>query len=54
MRHTVLNVNPGKLLGPFMQVKSKLEGHSERVTGLAFSSALNVLISSGADAQVSI
>ncbi|KAG2700213.1 hypothetical protein I3760_07G221600 [Carya illinoinensis] len=36
------------------KVKSKLEGHSERVTGLAFSSALNVLISSGADAQVCV
>lgn len=37
-----------------MQVKSTLEGHSNRVTGLAFSNALNVLVSSGADAQVSI
>lgn len=35
-----------------MQVKSKLKGHSKRITGLAFSHALNVLVSSGADAQV--
>ena len=35
-----------------VQVKSKLKGHSKRITGLAFSNVLNVLISSGADAQV--
>lgn len=35
-----------------LQVKSKLKGHQKRVTGLAFSSVLNVLVSSGADAQV--
>lgn len=35
-----------------MQVKSKLRGHSKRITGLAFSFVLNVLVSSGADAQV--
>ncbi|XP_007023214.2 PREDICTED: topless-related protein 4 isoform X1 [Theobroma cacao] len=34
------------------QVKSKLRGHQKRVTGLAFSNALNVLVSSGADAQL--
>ncbi|GLT77952.1 hypothetical protein SLA2020_495050 [Shorea laevis] len=34
------------------EVKSKLVGHSKRVTGLAFSNALNVLVSSGADAQL--
>ncbi len=34
------------------QVKSKLKGHQKRITGLAFSNALNVLVSSGADAQV--
>ncbi|XP_062163382.1 protein TOPLESS-like isoform X3 [Alnus glutinosa] len=34
------------------EVKSKLEGHSKRVTGLAFSNALNVLVSSGADSQL--
>ncbi|WZZ83310.1 hypothetical protein YC2023_103882 [Brassica napus] len=33
-------------------VKSKLKGHSKRITGLAFSNVLNVLVSSGADAQV--
>lgn len=38
----------------FMQVISKLKGHSKRVSGLAFSNALNVLVSSGADGQVSI
>lgn len=36
----------------FLQVKSKLKGHSKRITGLAFSHVLNVLVSSGADAQV--
>ena len=35
-----------------MQVIDKLKGHSKRVTGLAFSMNLNVLVSSGADAQV--
>ena len=35
-----------------VQVKSKLKGHSKRITGLAFSNVLNVLVSSGADAQV--
>ena len=35
-----------------MQVKSKLKGHTKRITGLAFSHVLNVLVSSGADAQV--
>ncbi|GLU01278.1 hypothetical protein SLE2022_185900 [Rubroshorea leprosula] len=34
------------------KVKGKLKGHSKRVTDLAFSINLNVLISSGADAQV--
>lgn len=33
-------------------MKSKLKGHSKRITGLAFSNVLNVLVSSGADAQV--
>lgn len=37
-----------------LQVKSKLKGHSKRITGLAFSHVLNVLVSSGADAQVCI
>lgn len=34
------------------QVKSTLKGHSKRITGLAFSHVLNVLVSSGADSQV--
>jgi WD40 repeat protein len=34
------------------QVKGMLRGHEKRITGLAFSNALNVLVSSGADAQV--
>lgn len=38
----------------FVQVKSKLKGHQKRITGLAFSNSLNVLVSSGADAQVHI
>lgn len=34
------------------EVKSKLKGHQKRITGLAFSNSLNVLVSSGADAQL--
>lgn len=34
------------------EVKTKLKGHQTRITGLAFSQALNVLVSSGADAQL--
>ncbi|KAH9760537.1 Topless-related protein 1 [Citrus sinensis] len=34
------------------EVISKLEGHSKRVTGLVFSDALNILVSSGGDAQI--
>lgn len=37
---------------PFWQVKTKLKGHQKRITGLAFSHVLNVLVSSGADSQV--
>ncbi|CAN1197959.1 Topless-related protein 3 [Linum perenne] len=36
------------------EVKSKLKGHQKRITGLAFSTSLNVLVSSGADAQLCI
>ncbi|XVF35630.1 hypothetical protein REPUB_Repub18cG0162700 [Reevesia pubescens] len=36
------------------QVKSKLKGHSKRITGLAFSHLLNILVSSGADAQITV
>ncbi|KAH9559782.1 hypothetical protein CY35_06G073900 [Sphagnum magellanicum] len=36
------------------EVKSKLKGHQKRITGLAFSNALNVLVSSGADAQLCV
>lgn len=36
------------------KIITNLEGHKERVTGLAFSDTLNVLVSSGGDAQVSI
>jgi hypothetical protein len=32
---------------------SNLTGHSKKITGLAFSNVLNVLVSSGADTQVS-
>lgn len=35
-------------------MKSKLKGHQRRITGLAFSTSLNILVSSGADAQVSL
>ncbi|CAA0827363.1 Topless-related protein 4 [Striga hermonthica] len=34
------------------EVKTKLKGHQKRVTGLAFSNVLDVLVSSGADAQI--
>ncbi|GAV60959.1 WD40 domain-containing protein [Cephalotus follicularis] len=36
------------------EVKSKLKGHSKRITGLAFSHVLNVLVSTGADAQLCV
>jgi WD40 repeat protein len=36
------------------EVKSKLKGHTKRITGLAFSHVLNVLVSSGADAQICV
>ncbi|KAM7480337.1 hypothetical protein LguiA_028550 [Lonicera macranthoides] len=36
------------------EVKSKLKGHQKRVTGLAFSNVLNILVSSGADAQLCV
>lgn len=36
------------------EVKSKLKGHQKKVTGLAFSNVLNVLVSSGADAQLCV
>ncbi|KAJ7977900.1 Topless-related protein [Quillaja saponaria] len=35
------------------EVKSKLKGHQKRISGLAFSTSLNILVSSGADAQLS-
>ncbi|MCD9639571.1 WD domain protein [Datura stramonium] len=34
------------------EVKSRLKGHSKRITGLAFSNILNVLVSSGADSEI--
>ncbi|GMY35822.1 topless-related protein 4-like [Fagus crenata] len=36
------------------EVKTKLKGHQKRITGLAFSHALNVLVSSGADSQLCV
>lgn len=36
------------------EVKSKLKGHQKRISGLAFSNTLGVLVSSGADAQVCV
>ncbi|KAG6397162.1 hypothetical protein SASPL_143327 [Salvia splendens] len=35
------------------EVKTKLKGHQKRISGLAFSQSLNILVSSGADAQAS-
>ncbi|GLT45730.1 hypothetical protein SLA2020_195400 [Shorea laevis] len=34
------------------EVKTKLKGHQKHITGLAFSTTLNILVSSGADAQL--
>ncbi|OIV95906.1 hypothetical protein TanjilG_27010 [Lupinus angustifolius] len=34
------------------EVKSKLKSHQKHITGLAFSTKLNILVSSGADAQL--
>nr|CAD1833272.1 unnamed protein product [Ananas comosus var. bracteatus] len=36
------------------EVKMKLKGHQKRITGLAFSNNLNILVSSGADAQLCV
>ncbi|KAL3515994.1 hypothetical protein ACH5RR_022896 [Cinchona calisaya] len=36
------------------EVKSKLKNHQKRITGLAFSTSLNILVSSGADAQLCV
>ncbi|XP_019452605.1 PREDICTED: topless-related protein 4-like isoform X2 [Lupinus angustifolius] len=36
------------------EVKTKLKGHQKRITGLAFSNVLNVLVSSGADSQLCV
>ncbi|XP_057496722.1 topless-related protein 3-like [Actinidia eriantha] len=36
------------------EVKSKLKGHQKRISGLAFSTNLNILVSSGADAQLCV
>ncbi|XAR57038.1 hypothetical protein NMG60_11025039 [Bertholletia excelsa] len=36
------------------EVKTKLKGHEKRITSLAFSAKLNVLVSAGADAQLCI
>ncbi|CAN6468614.1 unnamed protein product [Victoria cruziana] len=36
------------------EIKTKMKGHQKRVTGLAFSNSLNVLVSSGADAQLCV
>ncbi|XVE62238.1 hypothetical protein DITRI_Ditri06bG0102000 [Diplodiscus trichospermus] len=36
------------------EVKTKLKGHQNRITGLAFSQTLNSLVSSGADAQLCV
>ncbi|MQM07473.1 hypothetical protein Taro_040313 [Colocasia esculenta] len=36
------------------EVNMKLKGHQKKITGLAFSQSLNVLVSSGADAQICV
>lgn len=37
-----------------LQLTNKLKGHSKRISSLSFSTVLNVLVSSGLDAQVGI
>ncbi|KAG5555887.1 hypothetical protein RHGRI_006515 [Rhododendron griersonianum] len=37
-----------------LEVRSELKGHEKRITGLAFSTNLKILVSSGADAQLCI
>lgn len=54
MFHSLARRKIENLIKSFIQVKSKLRGHSKRITGLAFSNSLNVLVSSGADTQVII
>ncbi|KAM0861873.1 hypothetical protein ACQ4PT_045607 [Festuca glaucescens] len=36
------------------EVKTRLKGHQKRITGLAFSNSLHILVSSGADAQLCV
>ncbi|CAN6486440.1 unnamed protein product [Victoria cruziana] len=36
------------------EVKTKLKGHQKKITGLAFSQSMNVLVSAGADAQLCV
>ncbi|KAK4256026.1 hypothetical protein QN277_008947 [Acacia crassicarpa] len=36
------------------EVKTKIKGHQKKITGLAFSLVLNVLVSSGADSQLCV
>jgi len=36
------------------EMKSKLKGHQKRITGLTFSTCLNILVSSGGDAQLCV
>ncbi|XP_016566661.1 protein TOPLESS [Capsicum annuum] len=53
----VLSASGGKISVFNMRtfnVKCKLNGHSKRITGLAFSHVLNVLVSSGADSQLCV
>ncbi|KAL2479623.1 Topless-related protein 4 [Abeliophyllum distichum] len=38
----------------YAKVRAKLKAHQKRITGLAFSSILNVLVSSGADSQLCV
>ncbi|KAL3745212.1 hypothetical protein ACJRO7_014343 [Eucalyptus globulus] len=39
---------------PFYECKANLKGHQKRITSLAFSNVLNVLVSSGADSQLCV
>ncbi|KAI8534292.1 hypothetical protein RHMOL_Rhmol10G0079100 [Rhododendron molle] len=41
-------------VGKGVEVKSEMKGHNKRITGLVFSTNLNILVSSGADAQLCV
>ncbi|CAA0838821.1 Topless-related protein 1 [Striga hermonthica] len=48
------NPSESELKFPWKKVKTKLKGHQKLISGLAFSQSLNILVSSGADAQLCV